>query len=58
MVADGNAGNYLISVPTGGGAAKGLGETFAPDLHTGRGRLFHSDRDAPWPQRPATSPYP
>ncbi|HEV2068798.1 MAG TPA: SpvB/TcaC N-terminal domain-containing protein [Acidimicrobiales bacterium] len=27
----------LISLPTGGGALKGLGETFQPDLHTGTG---------------------
>jgi hypothetical protein len=27
--------NQIIAHPTGGGAIKGLGETFAPDLHTG-----------------------
>lgn len=27
----------LISVPKGGGAVRGLGETFSPDLHTGAG---------------------
>ena len=28
-----------ISLPTGGGALKGLGEKFAPDLHTGTGNF-------------------
>src|SRR5437879_1010586 len=27
----------LISLPQGGGALHGIGETFAPDLHTGTG---------------------
>lgn len=27
----------LISLPQGGGALRGIGETFAPDLHTGTG---------------------
>jgi len=27
----------FISLPKGGGALKGIGETFAPDLHTGTG---------------------
>ncbi len=27
----------LVSLPTGGGAVRGLGETFQPDLHTGTG---------------------
>ena len=29
----------VISVPKGGGAQKGIGETFAPDLHTGTGNF-------------------
>src|SRR5262245_46560987 len=29
----------LISLPQGGGALAGLGETFQPDLHTGTGNL-------------------
>jgi Salmonella virulence plasmid 65kDa B protein len=28
-----------VSLPSGGGAVSGLGETFAPDLHTGTGNL-------------------
>jgi RHS repeat-associated protein len=31
--------NHTISLPTGGGALKGLGETFSPDLHTGTGNF-------------------
>src|SRR6516162_4776928 len=31
--------DQVISHPQGGGAIKGLGETFAPDLHTGTGNL-------------------
>ena len=29
----------VISLPQGGGAIRGLGESFAPDLHTGAGNL-------------------
>jgi hypothetical protein len=29
----------LISVPHGGGALHGIGEKFAPDLHTGTGNF-------------------
>src|SRR5438093_2640578 len=29
----------IISVPKGGGALHGLGETFSPDLHTGTGNF-------------------
>jgi len=29
----------IISLPQGGGAVKGLGETFSPDLHTGTGNF-------------------
>jgi hypothetical protein len=31
--------SQVIAHPRGGGAIKGLGETFAPDLHTGTGNL-------------------
>src|SRR6186713_2649876 len=31
--------NHTISRPTGGGALKGIGETFSPDLHTGTGNF-------------------
>jgi len=31
--------SQVISHPKGGGAIKGLGETFSPDLHTGTGNL-------------------
>jgi len=31
--------DQVISLPTGGGAIKGLGESFSPDLHTGTGNL-------------------
>ncbi len=31
--------SQVISLPKGGGAVKGLGETFAPDLHTGTGNF-------------------
>ena len=29
----------VLSLPKGGGALKGMGETFAPDLHTGTGNF-------------------
>ena len=31
--------NHLISLPQGGGALHGIGETFSPDLHTGTGNF-------------------
>src|SRR6266699_2137510 len=31
--------NQVISLPKGGGALRGIGETFAPDLHTGTGNF-------------------
>src|SRR5215469_15501006 len=31
--------DQVISLPQGGGALKGIGETFAPDLHTGTGNF-------------------
>lgn len=34
-----NAPAETISLPTGGGALKGIGETFSPDLHTGTGNF-------------------
>jgi RHS repeat-associated protein len=36
-MSDGQAADGVISLPNGGGAVRGLGETFAPDLHTGTG---------------------
>jgi RHS repeat-associated protein len=35
----GQAAADLISLPQGGGAVRGLSETFSPDLHTGTGNL-------------------
>jgi RHS repeat-associated protein len=34
-----NAATQTIAVPQGGGALHGIGETFAPDLHTGTGNF-------------------
>src|SRR5262245_12624642 len=34
-----NTGGETISLPQGGGALQGLGEKFAPDLHTGTGNF-------------------
>src|SRR5262245_54400068 len=31
--------DQTISLPRGGGALQGIGETFAPDLHTGTGNF-------------------
>jgi hypothetical protein len=31
--------SQVISLPTGGGALKGIGETFSPDLFTGTGNF-------------------
>ena len=31
--------NQIISLPQGGGALHGIGETFSPDLHTGTGNF-------------------
>jgi hypothetical protein len=31
--------DQVISVPKGGGALRGIGETFSPDLHTGTGNF-------------------
>ena len=31
--------SQVISLPTGGGSLKGIGETFSPDLHTGTGNF-------------------
>lgn len=33
------ASSQVISLPKGGGALKGIGETFSPDLHTGTGNF-------------------
>src|SRR6516165_1512795 len=34
-----NNSNQTISLPQGGGALHGIGETFSPDLHTGSGNF-------------------
>ena len=34
-----NTANQTISIPQGGGALRGIGETFSPDLHTGTGNF-------------------
>jgi hypothetical protein len=34
-----SASNQVISLPQGGGAMHGVGETFSPDLHTGTGNF-------------------
>src|SRR6266508_4163762 len=34
-----NNTSQIISIPQGGGALHGIGETFAPDLHTGTGNF-------------------
>src|SRR5262250_1380296 len=34
-----NPATQTISIPQGGGALHGIGETFAPDLHTGTGNF-------------------
>lgn len=34
-----NTANQTISIPQGGGALHGIGETFSPDLHTGTGNF-------------------
>src|SRR2546430_11816038 len=39
MASNSNAPNQIISLPTGGGAQHGIGEKFAPDLHTGTGNF-------------------
>jgi hypothetical protein len=38
-MADNEAPDQSISLSAGGGALKGLGEKFAPDLHTGTGNF-------------------
>lgn len=34
-----NDSNQTITLPRGGGALHGIGETFSPDLHTGTGNF-------------------
>src|ERR1700756_4412118 len=34
-----NSSDQVISLPQGGGALKGIGEKFSPDLHTGTGNF-------------------
>ena len=37
MASNSDSSSAVISLPKGGGALHGLGETFTPDLHTGVG---------------------
>src|SRR5437773_1877946 len=39
MASSSNAPTEIISLPKGGGAQHGMGETFSPDLHTGTGNF-------------------
>ena len=39
MSGKGAGANQAISLPKGGGAIQGIGETFSPDLHTGTGNF-------------------
>ena len=39
MATDGGGASQVISLPQGGGALQGIGEKFAPDLHTGTGNF-------------------
>ena len=39
MTTEQGAGGSVISLPKGGGAVGGLGETFSPDLFTGTGNF-------------------
>lgn len=39
MAKQASASPTVISLPQGGGALRGIGETFAPDLHTGTGNF-------------------
>src|SRR5262245_66657318 len=39
MGSNSNSAAEVISLPQGGGALQGIGEKFAPDLHTGTGNL-------------------
>jgi RHS repeat-associated protein len=39
MATKANSGGQVISLPQGGGALHGIGETFSPDLHTGTGNF-------------------
>jgi hypothetical protein len=34
-----SADSEVISTPSGGGALRGIGKTFSPDLHTGTGNF-------------------
>src|SRR2546425_11049256 len=34
-----SSGGQVISLPKGGGAQQGIGESFSPDLHTGTGNF-------------------
>ena len=39
MSSSSSSSGQVISLPKGGGAIRGLGETFSPDLHTGTGNF-------------------
>src|SRR3712207_5748386 len=39
MSSESGASGQVISLPKGGGALKGIGEKFSPDLHTGTGNF-------------------
>src|SRR5438067_12594538 len=39
MASNSTAPSQIISLPKGGGAQHGMGEKFAPDLHTGTGNF-------------------
>lgn len=41
----------IISLPKGGGALSGIGETFSPDLFTGTWKLYRPDRPPTGAQR-------
>jgi hypothetical protein len=38
-MADAGGSSNVISLPKGGGALRGIGEKFSPDLHTGSGNF-------------------
>src|SRR5512147_2512347 len=39
MSSENGSSSQVISLPKGGGAMHGIGETFSPDLHTGTGNF-------------------
>jgi hypothetical protein len=55
--------SQVISVPKGGGALSGIGETFSPDLHTGTGNFsvpiaLPPGRNGFQPERDGLQPHP